>query len=55
MTKLMYQFIFNKVSFKSNDYFAYLFEVSTYTTRNLSENNPFLPRLNNLRTQPSIK
>ena len=47
MAKIMYQFNYNKAPFKSNDYFEYSFVVSTYVTRNLFENNLFLPLLKN--------
>ena len=55
MAKIMYRFIYDKVSLKFNNYFEYSSEVSTYTTRNLSKNNLFLPRFKNSTTQRSIK
>ena len=45
MAKIMYQFIYDKVLFKFNDYFEYSSEVSLYITCNLSKNNLFLPVL----------
>ena len=41
MAKLIYEFIYNNVSFKLRDFFAYLSEVATYNTCKLSENNLF--------------
>ena len=53
--KIKYQFIYDKVPFKFNDYFEYSPKVSPYITRNLSKNNLVLPRFKNSRIQRSIK
>ena len=55
MAKLMYQFIYNKLLFKFNDYFEFSSEVLTYITQNLFKNNLFLLQIKSSRTQRFIK
>ena len=55
MAKIIYQFIYNKVPFKFNNYFEYSSKVSTYITRYLSKNNLFLPRFKNSKAHSSLK
>ena len=55
MAKVMYQFIYDKVPFKFNDYFKYSSEVSTNISRNVFKNSLFFPPFKLSKTQRFIK
>ena len=55
IAKLMHQFTHSKLPLNFNHYFAYSFDVSSYSTRHTSSNDIFLPRFMSSKTQHSIK
>ena len=55
IAKLMYQFTPSKLPLNFNHYFAYLSDVSSYSTRHTSSNDIFLLRFMSSKIQHSIK
>ena len=55
IAKLMYQFTHSKLPLNFKHYFAYSFDVSSYSTRNSSSNDIVLTRFMSSKTQHYIK